>query len=285
MTNNSLVIGADIGGTHITAAIVDMDKKSIIPGSLTREKVDSQASAEQIIESWSQAINNARKDLNIKKIGLAMPGPFDYVNGISLIKDQHKYDNLYCLNIKELLSEKLACNTDDILLINDAAAFLAGEAFGGAAIGLEQAIGITLGTGLGTCIYQNQLSTTPELWSHPFREGIAEDYLSTRWFIRRYKELSGHQTTGVSEIALRIETDDHVKSIFNEFGNTLGDFLIEFSEMAPSEAIIIGGNIAKSFSHFKDPLTKKLTKEISGNNNKNSPARRRSGTTRCSKPI
>src|SRR6188768_2364118 len=104
MKSDSLAIGADIGGTHITSAIVDLDKKSIIPGSLTREKVDSHASPDEIVASWSRAITKARQATGIRKVGLAMPGPFDYEKGICLIKDQGKYENLYGLNMKALLS-------------------------------------------------------------------------------------------------------------------------------------------------------------------------------------
>ena len=40
---------------------------------------------------------------NIGGIGIAIPGPFDYGNGISLIKDLEKYESLYGTNIKETL--------------------------------------------------------------------------------------------------------------------------------------------------------------------------------------
>jgi len=33
-------------------------------------------------------------------VGVAMPGPLNYIDGISLIKGLRKYDNLYGVNIK-----------------------------------------------------------------------------------------------------------------------------------------------------------------------------------------
>src|SRR5690349_12261378 len=159
MTIDALAIGADIGGTHITAAIVDLDKKSIIPGSLAREKVNSHASPEEIVDVWCQAISDARQATGIRRVGLAMPGPFNYDEGICLIKDQGKYENLYGLNMKTLLSKELDTSNDDIVMINDAASFLQGESFGGAAVGFQRAIGVTLGTGLGTSVYENNQAT------------------------------------------------------------------------------------------------------------------------------
>ena len=38
---------------------------------------------------------------NVKGIGFAMPGPFDYVKGICYIQGVAKYENLYGINVTE----------------------------------------------------------------------------------------------------------------------------------------------------------------------------------------
>jgi glucokinase len=264
MTNETLAIGADIGGTHITAAIVDLDKRSIIPGSLSREKVDSHASPAEIVAVWSRAISKAKQATGISKVGLAIPGPFDYEEGICLIKDQGKYENLYGINMKALLSAELENKPEEIIMINDAASFLQGEWFGGAAIGFERAIGITLGTGLGTCVYEKHHASNADLWSLPFKQGIAEDYLSTRWFVRRYHEMTGNKVSGVRELRGLMESDNSIQKIFDEFATNLADFLAEFLAIAPADLIVIGGNIAKSYAYFKEALMKSMeTKKLS----------------------
>lgn len=88
-------------------------------------------------------------------IGIAMPGPFDYLTGICLMKNVNKYESLYGLNIKQELSDRLGIDVQNIVFRNDSEAFLAGEMRFGAGKGLKKGIGITLGTGLGTSIYQN----------------------------------------------------------------------------------------------------------------------------------
>jgi len=261
MINDALAIGADIGGTHITAGLVDLEKKIILPGTIVRTKVDSHASSEDIIKIWAGAIIDAGKEHQVNKVSLAIPGPFDYEHGICLIKNQDKYENLYGLNIKNLLSEKLQHQPEEIILINDAASFLQGEVFGGAANGFEKVIGLTLGTGLGTCIYENESASDANLWNLPFKTGIAEDYLSTRWFTNRYLEISGKKITGVRELSGLMENDPNVKLIFDEFSHNLASFLIEFIAISPTQAIVIGGNIAKSFSYFKEPLLEIMNKK------------------------
>src|SRR6187551_2712087 len=130
---NDIVVGIDIGGSHITAALVDLKAHAIVPGSLTRSSVDARGNAEQVIKEWTTAIVGRRTNKNgtSKKIGIAMPGPFDYEKGISLISGLDKYESLYNLNVKELLAAELGIASADIFMMNDASCFLKGEVFGG----------------------------------------------------------------------------------------------------------------------------------------------------------
>jgi glucokinase len=221
--NHSIVAGVDIGGSHITAALVNLNTRQIIPGSEVRRRVNSHGSAGEIITAWSEAIREAfshHPDAS-RKIGIAMPGAFDYPNGISLIQNQDKYDALYGLNVKELLARQLQIQPGDIRLMNDAGCFLRGEVFGGAARGYSDAIGLTLGTGLGSARYHRGVAEDAALWCAPFRDGITEDYLSTRWFIQRYKELSNQPVKDVKELAGLVRTDLQAQQVFREFADTL----------------------------------------------------------------
>ena len=75
----------------------------------------------------------------VKAIGIAIPGPFDYVNGICLIKGVAKYENLYGFNIADayglfgnnleasLINERCRCKVEVSELKQDAA--LLGSAY------------------------------------------------------------------------------------------------------------------------------------------------------------
>lgn len=259
--SNSIVMGVDIGGSHITAALVDLDARQVLQHTWTRKSVDSHEDASQIISSWQEAIKQAFSALQFKitKIGIGMPGPFDYENGICFIKEQKKYKSLYGLNIKELLAEALGLQPDKIRLMNDAACFLQGEAFGGAGKGFSKIIGLTLGTGLGSSVYAGNTAIDANLWNLPFKDSIAEDYLSTRWFIKRYEELSGKQIDNVKALAERTHSDNDALIVFSEFGNNLGAFLNQFIEIEKPEAIVLGGNISNAFSLFEPALRNSIS--------------------------
>lgn len=240
------VMGVDVGGTHITAALVDLETRSLVPGTYFRGNVNASGTVAEIIQEWSETMLQAKLQYNNSlQIGIAIPGPFDYDAGISYIKDQNMYDALYGLQIKDLLAAYCGCKNQDILLINDASSFLQGEVFGGAAQGCQDVIGITLGTGLGTCRYHGGVAEDANLWCVPFLDGIAEDYLSTRWFIKRYSELTGKIIVGVKELADLVTADARAQQVFEEFGHNLGRFLINFIQTDAPELIVVGEILVK----------------------------------------
>ncbi|HYG37518.1 MAG TPA: ROK family protein [Cytophagales bacterium] len=260
--NNSIVLGADIGGSHITAALVDLNNKSLLPATRTRKPVNSHGSAHEIIKQWAEVIREtfAFHPDGRGKIGIAMPGPFDYEEGISLIKDQDKYDSLYGKNIKNLLGAELSLAPENFYLVNDAGSFIQGEFFGGSIQGYENAIGITLGTGLGSAVLKNQVGNDANLWCMPFKNGIAEDYMSTRWFKQRYQELSGKEVKNVKELFERYNSDNLARVVFDEFGNNLSSFLYKFLESEVAEVIILGGNISNASELFLPVVIEELNR-------------------------
>lgn len=257
-----MVISADVGGSHITTALVNITQQSLIQETLIRERVNPQGTPEEIIDNWSSCIFRTIKgyEHQVKHFGIAMPGPFDYEKGISKIKNVAKFDALYGLNVKEMLAKKLGVTTSQIKMMNDAGCFLQGEVYAGSAKGFNHVIGLTLGTGLGTARYHNGVGDDANLWCMPFKNSIAEDYISTRWFVNRYQELSGLSIKDVKALAEIYETDEFAKSIFEEFGLNLALFIEEFIKKDNPEVVIIGGNIANAFHLFKDEMIKHFNK-------------------------
>ncbi len=257
---DSFVLGIDIGGSHLTAALVNETTRTFVSDSYARIRVNSKGTAGEIFASWTTAIEDIYKKhpVNRKRIGIAMPGPFDYENGISLITKLDKYEALYKLNVKEILSEKLSIPTSSILMMNDAACFLRGEVYYGAAKGYEDVIGITLGTGTGSAIHHKGITEDANLGPSPFMDSIADEYFSTRWFVKKYTELAGTTVKDVKELAELYAADQKVKAVFTEFVKNLVVFLEGFVKAEKPQVIVMGGNIAQCSDLFIDDLLKGL---------------------------
>jgi glucokinase len=259
----STVLGIDIGGSHLTAALVDENSRQFIADSYTRIRVNSKGSADEILQTWTGAVEEIYKKhpVSTKRIGIAMPGPFDYENGISLITGLDKYESLYKLNIKELLATRLSIPDSAILMMNDAACFLRGEVYYGAARDYQDVIGITLGTGTGSATHHQGITRDANLGPSPFMDSIADEYFSTRWFVKRYAEVTGKTVKDVKELSERYAADKHVRDIFSEFVKNLVVFLQGFVKVENPQAIVMGGNIAQCSNLFLSDLIKGLTEK------------------------
>ena len=256
------ILGADIGGSHITAAIIDSEEHKIVDDTIVRMPVDPSAVSTIILETWAEAITQVlHKAVDAKPgfLAFAMPGPFNYKDGISLIKGLHKYDLLYGVNVKEYLSEHLNLSPHRIGLVNDAQAFLEGEIRLNGYDKSQKILGVTLGTGLGTAISYNGVTNDMNFAMLPFLNGFAEEYLSTRWFVSKYNQLSGQPVSNVKDMLMQKQYNI-IDAVFEEFTHNLSQFLVSVINQESIEAVIIGGNIAKAENRFLTNLKNNLNK-------------------------
>lgn len=260
-------MGVDIGGSHITCQLFNLNTNSLIANSKVRISVDGNGSKESILESWVKAIQKTYSTINrnnLVGIGFAMPGPFDYKNGVAWFDaNVGKFQNLYGVNVKTELLQRLDLrNNFPIRFLNDAASFAVGEANVEPASKFNRIIALTLGTGFGSTFIKNGLPLAgidgiPEdgfLYHIQFQNSIADEYFSTRWFLSEYKNRNGEEIRGVKELVELAKTDSFSRSLFKEFGTNLGEFLIPWIQKFNAECVVLGGNISKSYPLFKKEM-------------------------------
>lgn len=247
-----MIAGVDIGGTHITVCLVDKARSEFHRQTYTRIHMDPFLGKEAVIQTWARVIQESfgKAQLPVGQIGIAMPGPFDYEKGISYIKGLNKYESLYGENVKVLLAQALAILPSQISMINDASAYLLGELHAGAGRGYKNVVGVTLGTGLGSASFYNNMLEDGDLYATAYAGGKAEDLVSVNWLLRTYKEKTGERVAGVKELADKVGGDTVARQLFEEYGRNLGAVLaLRYREQSP-EVVIIGGNIAKAWDLF-----------------------------------
>jgi len=273
-SHKTLAIGADIGGSHISCAAVDLENLEYLSHTFSQCEVDNHASPEKIIGLWSDAIRSTMELAgpdNIRGIGFAMPGPFDYVNGISLFRGENgKFENTYGLDVPVQMKARLKLPEDfTIRFINDATAFAIGEDRFGKGKGFERILAITLGTGFGSAFLSDHLPVLDGphvpyqgcLWHIQYEDGIADDYFSTRGFLKRFKDSTGEEIHGVKQLAERAATHVQAMALFEDFGFKMGRFLKPRMEKFSCELLVMGGNISNAYPLFKDQLLKGLDNE------------------------
>lgn len=266
-----MVLGVDIGGSHISVAIIDENVPNQVQNIYTM-KISNTSDSDLILDSWIGVIEMAIDNLGnqkLKGIGIAMPGPFDYVKGVFPGKGENKFQKLSNLNLKDHIIKKLSLKPSvSVRFYNDAACFGIGEAWVGELISFNKAIAITLGTGLGATFLEKGIPTLEgkgvplygELYHLPFGNDIADTNFSTVWFQKRYKEITNKEISGVKEL-IRYEKDNTVTvQIFEEFSENLAVFLAPWLRDFEAEAIVIGGNISNAWTFFIESLIQTLNK-------------------------
>jgi glucokinase len=248
--DRNIAIGVDIGGSHITSAAIDLLTGEILRKTITEKAVNNQASATTIIAAWTDALSNSLSKVplaKVKGIGFAMPGPFDYVKGICYIKGVAKYENLYGFNITDAISSTLDVQENFLIrFMNDASAFAVGEAWAGSARNASRSLSITLGTGFGSAFIEDRIPIVdgplvPKIgcvYHLPYRDGIADDYFSTRGLLGRYKKATGKDLNGVKELAQLYSEDNFVAELFRDFGENLGLFLAPWLKGFDAEVLV-----------------------------------------------
>ncbi len=270
-------IALDVGGMSIKSAIVS-DSGKIVDGSVQRTSVNSKGTFEQIINPFLNTFTSAfqiaeKQKVKIAGIGIGMPGPFDYENGISQIQGVDKYEAIYGVNLRDEFRNGLGLASDfPILFENDAWAFVRGEAWQGAARGFNRIIGVTLGTGMGSGFLADDeiLEQGPGIpalaWigGRKYKSGILDDRISSRGIIEAYRNLIRNEEKNltVKDIAERAEDGDkRTLSVFEETGSIMGYFLIWHAQQFQADCVVVGGQIAKAFHFFGATLRQVFANE------------------------
>jgi glucokinase len=253
----SAVVALDIGGTHVTAARVEPDSASAEP--LVR--VDYAPHADRTvllggIVGAAASVAGPAADA----VGVAAPGPFDYEHGICTIRGLGKLEALYGVDLRRELARALRVRPEAVVFLNDAEAFLLGESAHGAARGQARAIGLTLGTGLGSAflvdgaIVRAGPGVPPDGSLHllPFRDEPVEERISARGLRARMDR----GRLDVRELAQGARAGRAgARQAFAAFAADLAEFLQPTVHDFEPTCLVVGGAIARAWDLIGDEVT------------------------------
>lgn len=239
--NERSVVGVDMGGTKINAARIMGDQLI----KTKRRLVTINGSKEEVINDVIVAIKDVF-DSNVAGIGIGVPSVVDVTNGI--VYDVQNIPSWKKVKLKSILETKFKV---PVYINNDANCFAVGEKYFGKGKNYDNLIGLIIGTGMaGGIIIHNQLYNgnncgAGEFGMIPYLEHNYEYYCSGPYFSREYKvsgeELYNDASKG-SEKAL---------SIFQKFGNHVGNAVMSILYAFDPEIIILGGSVSKAFAFGK----------------------------------
>lgn len=281
-------IGIDLGGTFIKGGIVDENGTIII---LDKAPTEVDKGNEQICKNIANLSLSLLEKSKIKRtdivgIGMGAPGMIDSDTGVIICSE-----NLFFENYP--MAEKIEKLTGfSVKVANDANVATLGEVKFGAAKDKENAIMLTLGTGVGggmVCngrLVEGNKSAGAELGhiviamgGEPCscgRRGCAEAYASATALIRETKKaMSLHKDSKMWNIGSidsvdgktafdYAENDAYAKKVVENYLYALATTIVNFANVFRPEAIILGGGVCAQGEGLTVPLQKIVNEEIYG---------------------
>jgi len=256
------VLVYDVGGSHIAAAVCHRDGYRL--DTVGRANLPEEQTSEAFLEVLRSLGMKAIEGATVEGAEFAMPGPFDYEKGISWM--EHKMPYLYGVNVGEALAAKFGWKPEQVLFLNDAAAYLLGEVGAGAARGVKRVVCFTLGTGVGSGFAVDGHVMTEgegvppggEIWNVPYEGGIVEDTISTRAIKAAYTRRKGEDREVASIAHYAIGGDPEAVAVFHEFGKTLGIAIKQLLKDFAPDVVVLGGGISRSAALFLDDVKTEL---------------------------
>ncbi|MET0134617.1 MAG: ROK family protein [Kibdelosporangium sp.] len=253
----------EIGGSHVTAALVDPGTGEV--SHRTRHSLSKDAPAAVLLAALATAANTLPVTADTVW-GAAIPGPFDYATGVARFANVGKFDSLNGVNVGAELRSRITPRPLGIRFTNDATAFARGEWRWGAAKDHARVVALTLGTGVGSAFLVNGTPVTSDPAVPP--EGRAdlleingvplEDVVSTRAVLAAHGSCSS-----VAEIAQQAQSGDPVaRSVLLTAYQALAEALAPWLSRFSPTAVVIGGGVSAAWDIVTRPLHATLGPDV-----------------------
>jgi glucokinase len=279
--NATEAIGVDLGGTKMLIGVLDADSEVRFE---SREASTGQTE-EQLVELLVREIEEAREARpGVAAVGLGIPATIDHDRGFAISAVNLPIDNL---PIRDLVGERTGL---PVFVDNDANVAALAEHLYGAARGADNAVMLTLGTGigggliLGGEIFRGATGAGAELGHVVIAmdglpcqgncpgHGCVETYASGTALGREARAAAerepdsalgrmaaeGQTIDGKTVTEAALSGDPTSIGVFDLVGSRLGVALTSFANIFEPEVFVIGGGVMAAGDLLLDPARREL---------------------------
>lgn len=285
-------VGIDIGGMTIKIGLVN-DTYEIVDKKVIPTESDVKT-AGQVAQAMAEAVKvllqeNGLCEADCEGLGIACPGTSDSQEGVVVYSNNIVWENVPLIG---LMQKELNI---PMALANDADAAALGEVLAGAASGKENALLLTLGTGVGGGVIINKKifagplrggcelgHTVIHMGGRPCtcgRKGCLETYASAtalmqgarekaaeypQSLLNRLCEAQGGKMDGRIIFEAHRQGDQAAIQVVDEYENALCEGIANFINIFRPEVVILGGGVSAQKEYLTDALQDKVNKMCFG---------------------
>jgi len=268
------VIGVDVGGTKMTAALATRDGEIVkLLRIQTKREEGAEGGFRAICEMAKSLLEEARtQGLSVEKIGVGFGGPVDFERGVVYLS--HHVPGWENFPLREELERRFGVpSTVD----NDANAGTLGEWMFGAGKGVNDLLYVNIGTGIGGGIvsggklvrgWRNLAGEIGHMTVKPEgpictcgRKGCLEALASGSAIGREGTERFGKPTRSEEVFQLAKQGDPIAKQILVEAIDALAFAIGAAANLFNPKKVILGGGVAEAPEHLLiEPLRERLVR-------------------------
>ena len=216
----------DVGGTEIKGSVSD---RNGVRTKIRKFPAQAQKSTEKILDNFAKICRELMReaDGSVVGVGMAIPGPFDYENGISRMQGLNKYDAIYGIPLeREIKARVPELGSARFLFLHDIEAFALGESWYGNCRDADKILCVCIGTGAGSAFVENGKTVktgkgVPEngwIYQQPFGDSILDDYLSVRGLEQISLAVTGKVWSGKELYGLVKAGNMEAEEVWRRFG-------------------------------------------------------------------
>lgn len=241
-------IAVDLGGTNVRVGLVEEDR--IL--KLLSQPCHAGGAEDDVTKQIFSMISELLPGQNVKGIGVGVPSVVDVERGI--VYDVIGIPSWKEVHLKDLIEARFGLPA---YINNDCNCFALGVSRYGEAKGYREAVGVTLGTGVGSTlvidgkIYCGHNTGAGEIGNIPYLDRDYEYYCSSRFF-------TGKGTSGKEIGDAAAAGDPDALALMDEFGINVGRLVKVIMYAYDPSVIVFGGSISNSFEQFSRSMYAEL---------------------------
>jgi len=239
-----MIIGIDLGGTNVRAAIVN---DGLIL-NFRKESFNTKMSLDDTLTQLKEFIRPLVKN-EVRGIGIGVPSVVDVKNGV--VFNVTNIPAWKRVPLKEILEAEFRI---PVCVNNDVNCFALGEHQFGTLKGMKNAVGVSIGTGLGSGIiindnlFEGVNCGAGEVGLLPYLDHNIEYYASGNLFKVKFN------TTAEEANRQACEGNPAAIGHWKEFGWHVGEAMKCIAYAYDPEAIVLGGSLSKAFRLFSESM-------------------------------
>ena len=251
----SYVVGIDIGGTNIRAALLDEDR-NILEKIKIKNEVDK--GPEYNLNKIINHINENWVSKDIRGIGVGCPGPLNIKTGTILkAPNLRGWDNF---NVKKYLEENTSLKAE---VNNDANVAGLAEAIIGSAKGAESVFYITVSTGVGGAFIIDNKIINEDKYSH---SGLVKGGLEGQCSgpnIARIASEKLEKIVDTPEVFELYKKNNKVAiEVVNELCENLSKGISNIISVVDPEVIVLGGSVVLYNKDLLEIIIEKVREKV-----------------------